>query len=228
MARPKKPLSREDIERAMRNTLTNRAAARFSRVSYAHYKKYALLYIDPATGKSLYELHLNRSGKGVPKFTYHNENDNWRQKSKKRKEPALIDILEGRTPPYYYTPEKLKYRIMESGMLPSRCARCGFKSRRLVDNRIPLVLIHKNGDKGDYHLTNLELLCYNCTFLEGGINNPLTDKFIQANEDYVEKHGKNGSQQKFELDYYQREFLRNLGLEDKEEPRPGSEYIVRV
>ena len=53
MARALKFLSKEDLLRAHKNTLSNKAAARYLRVSYVHYKKYALTYIDEETGLSL-------------------------------------------------------------------------------------------------------------------------------------------------------------------------------
>ena len=65
---PSKFLSKEDILRAMQNTKSNHGAARFLRCSLNHYKKFAKVYIDEATGLSLNELHKNPSGKGIPKF----------------------------------------------------------------------------------------------------------------------------------------------------------------
>ena len=51
-----KPLSKEDIQRAMRVTKSNRSAARYLNCSYQHYKKFAKILIDEASGKSLFEL----------------------------------------------------------------------------------------------------------------------------------------------------------------------------
>lgn len=227
MGREPKPLSRGDIERAMRNTKTNRAAARFCRVSYTHYRKYATLYLDEKTGKNLYELHLNRGGKGVPKFRLLNSND--KRVYKKRKEPALIDILEGRVPVEHYNPQKLKYRLIESGMLYPKCARCGFKEKRAVDGKSPLILTHKNGDKKDFHLDNLEFLCYNCTFLEGGIDSPMSEEFVAKAEDYLDHNGRY-DKKVFELDDYQKDFMKSIGLSDDsdESEEDGSEYISRL
>ena len=44
MARPSKILTKEDLLRAMSQTRSNRAAARYLHVSYNHYKKYAKMY----------------------------------------------------------------------------------------------------------------------------------------------------------------------------------------
>lgn len=220
----RKFLSREDVERAMRNTLTNRAAARFCRCSYTHYKKYASSYIDPETGKSLYELHLNRGAKGVPKFAASS------CRAKGKKEPAILDVIEGRVPIEYYNPQKIKYRLIEAGYLKPKCSRCGFKEKRLVDRKSPLILIHKDGDKSNFRLENLHFLCYNCAFLEGGIDLPLTEEQVALAEDYLD-HDKRQDRKAFELDEYQKAFVDNLGktfLDDDEEYKPGSEYISRL
>jgi hypothetical protein len=91
-----KPLLKSDIERAMAMTKSNRAAARYLHVSYIHYKKYAKNYSDE-DGVLLFDKHKNQSGKGISKFL-----------SNKGKEPALMDVIEGRVPIDSYTPEKLK------------------------------------------------------------------------------------------------------------------------
>ncbi len=51
----------------MENTKSNAEAARFLKVSFTTYKKYARLYTDRDTGKTLYELHKNQFGVGIPK-----------------------------------------------------------------------------------------------------------------------------------------------------------------
>ena len=56
-----------DIRYAMDNTKSNSEAARFLKVSFTTYKKYAKQYTDSETGKTLWELHKNQSGKGIRK-----------------------------------------------------------------------------------------------------------------------------------------------------------------
>ena len=63
-----KHLGKEMVLAAMAKTRSNRSAARYLNVSYQHYKKWAKFYKDDATGKTLFELHFNQSGKGIPKF----------------------------------------------------------------------------------------------------------------------------------------------------------------
>ena len=65
----KKILSKTDIVRAMKHTKSNMAAARFLGCSYPHYKQYAKLYKN-SEGKTLFDAHLNRQGRGISKHLY--------------------------------------------------------------------------------------------------------------------------------------------------------------
>ena len=222
----KKFFTREDILRAMRNTGSNRAAARFLRCSYPHYRKYAEMYVDEKTGKTLYELHKNQGGVGIPKFSLAPV----KRGQRKRREPAIMDILEGRVPIEHFDPQRLKYRLIDLRMLRPVCAQCGFKEKRIVDGKMPLILHHKDGDKKNWRLPNLEFLCYNCTFINGGVDCPVTDEFVEKAEEYLDRTGMNTTEV-FELDDYQKEYLENLGLVDKSSKRqekPGQEYISRL
>jgi hypothetical protein len=45
---------------------------------------------------------------------------------------------------------------------------CNFSSKRPSDLKTPLILNHINGNKTDHRLENLEVLCYNCYFINVG------------------------------------------------------------
>jgi len=100
MPKPK-PLNKELIVAAMSKTLSNRAAARYLNCSYQHYKKWAKLY-ESDTHDNLFEQHKNQSGKGIPKFL-----------RGKGKEPALLDIIEGRVDVSSFSPDKIKEKHLE-------------------------------------------------------------------------------------------------------------------
>ena len=85
----------------MRNTKSNKAAARYLSVSWMHYKRYAKLY-NGEDGRTLFDNHLNQAGKGIPKFL-----------NNSKKEPALLDLLEGRVPMTNYRPEKVRSRLIK-------------------------------------------------------------------------------------------------------------------
>lgn len=206
-----KPLLKSDIERAMAMTKSNRAAARYLHVSYIHYKKYAKNYTDEE-GILLFDKHKNQSGKGISKFL-----------SNKGKEPALMDVIEGRVPIDSYTPEKLKNRLIQESYLQECCSKCGFTERRVLDYKVPLILNFKDGNKKNWTLDNLELMCYNHYFLYVG--NIFTDKQIQHIEDYNPSTFQSNSN--WELDDYYKDHLQNLGVIDNDS-EPGSEFISKV
>ena len=203
MPKPK-PLTKEQIVAAQANTKSNMAAARHLHVSYQHYKRYAKLY-------GLFEQHKNQSGKGIPKFL-----------KGSGKEPALLDIIEGRVSASHFTPAKIKYRLIEAGYLLEQCSMCGFKERRVLDYKMPLLLHFKDGNKSNYLKENIELLCYNHYFLTvGDIFNEKDIKQIESHQEHF------GTSEKieFEVDDYHLQRLKELGLEDEDEV---DQYISRI
>jgi len=210
MGRPAKILKKEDIQRAMKMTRSNRAAARYLHVSFTHFKKYAKTYTDEQTGSSLFELHKNQAGKGIPKFL-----------SNGGKEPPIMDLIEGRVPVEHFDPKKIKQRLIFEALIEEKCAYCGFSERRVLDTKVPLVLNHKDGNKKNWNLDNLEFLCYNHAFLYA--TSPITEKQVEAMEDYVDRNVKEVN---WELDEHHIEHLKELGLYQEEE-KPGEKYISR-
>ena len=202
-----KPLSKEQIVAATNKTLSNRAAARYLNVSYQHFKKWAKLYKNDK-GETLFDAHKNQSGKGIPKFL-----------KGQGKEPALLDIIEGRVDASSFSPDKIKYRLITEGHLLEECSNCGFKERRVVDYKIPLILHFKDKNKQNYRKENTELLCYNCYFLT--IGDIFNDKQIKGLEDHKPI---NNSEIDWELDDYQKQRLEELGLGDE----PEDDYISRI
>ena len=194
-------------------TKSNRAAARYLNCSYTHYKQYAKNFTDE-NGVTLFEKHLNQSGKGISKFL-----------PNRGKEPALVDIIEGRVSIDSYTPEKLKNRLIQESYLEECCANCGFAERRVIDYKVPLILNFKDSNKKNWRIENLELLCYNHYFLY--IGNIFTDKQVQHIEDYNPSTYQ--SDVTWELDDYYNEHLKNLGISNTDSnSEPGSEFISKV
>jgi hypothetical protein len=157
--RPAMNLSESEIRYAMANTRSCLSAARFLNVSYESFRKYALLYTDRETGKTLFDLHKNSSGKGIPKST----------RPKLTGAYGLHDILDGKYPKY--SAKKLKPRLLRSGEFEEKCACCGFDERRVDDYTVPLILDWIDGDRTNHRRENLQFLCFNCYYLQVG--NPL-------------------------------------------------------
>ena len=209
MARPSKILTKEDILRAQKMTRSNMAAARYLHVSYNHYKKYAKMYKSD-DGVSLLEVHKNQSGEGIPKFALAGG-----------KEIPLQDLLEGRVPIEHFDPRKIKARLLSEAKLVEVCDRCNFAERRVTDQKIPVILNFKDGNKKNWHLDNLEFLCYNCSFLYAA--SPIEEKQAEAMEDYVRTRD---DEPDWELDQAHIDHLKDLGLYDDE--KPGEEYISKL
>jgi hypothetical protein len=157
--RPSMDISESEIRYAMENTKSAASAARFLRVSYETFRKYATMYKDDATGKSLFELHKNQQGKGIKRTM---------PKNIFTGQYGLNDILDGKHPKY--DKHKLKHRLLKSGLFEEKCSRCGFDERRVTDYTVPLMMDWIDGDTTNHRRENLRFLCLNCYYLE--VNNP--------------------------------------------------------
>jgi hypothetical protein len=209
-----KHLSKDQVVSAMNKTKSVRAAARYLNVSYIHMKKWMKFYKNE-DGITLFEAHKNQSGKGIPKFLSNN--------GTRKKDPALLDVIEGRIDPAHFNPQKIKYRLIEEGYLKEECCNCGFQERRVSDYKIPLILHFKDKNKQHYRLENMEMLCYNCYFLMVG--DVFNNKQIEGLEDHKPV---NESQVEWELDDYTLQRLNELGLNQTLPPEDGSEFISRI
>jgi hypothetical protein len=204
MPKPK-PLSKEMIVAAQAKTKSNMAAARYLHVSYQHYKRYAKMY-------KIFEGHKNQSGKGIPKFL-----------KGTGKEPALLDIIEGRVSSAHFSPAKIKYRLIEEGYLLEQCSMCGFQERRVLDYKMPLLLHFKDNNKSNYTRDNIELLCYNHYFLTVG--DIFTEKDVKQIESHQEHIGTTDKVE-WEVDDYHLQRLKELGLDDDDDN--VNQYISRI
>jgi hypothetical protein len=165
-------IERQEIERAMRESLSNKAAAKYLGVSFTTYRKYARMYRN-SDGVSLYDAHKNQSAKGIPKFG-----------KRKHDMSSIIDIMEGVVPKTFVSIKILKHQMIQHGILKEACCRCGFKEQRILDYKVPLIMNFKDGDKKNWKLNNVEFLCYNCYFL--CVGEVFTNKQLSVMEDYTD------------------------------------------
>jgi hypothetical protein len=203
MAKPK-PISKEDCLRAMKQTRSVKAAARYLNCSYQHLKPFMKAYKDEETGLSLFDLHKNQCGKGIPKFMSNTPFG--------KKLPAIEDIVNGRSDTSSFTPEKLKFKLIEAGYMVEECYWCGFSEKREMDGKIPLIMFFKDGHRNNYQDGNCQLSCYNCYFLRLG--NVFTERDMESLEGHQTVY-KTTEMIDFQLDDYQKRRLDELGLWDK-------------
>lgn len=196
----KKEILRPDVERAIRNTRSNREASRYLGVDIKTYKKYASMYKDE-NGNTLYEIHNNRSAVGIPKYSLRSKNPT-----------QLIDIMEGRAPKTFLSGKTFKKRLIIEGFLKEECSRCQYHEKRVLDEKVPLILHYIDGNKRNWKLENVELLCYNCYFQ--CVGNIFEQRQLDAMEDYTTKNAK-----EIDLDLppqHEKEIKKLLNLENRD------------
>lgn len=195
-------LTEAQLREAMANTRSNKEAARWLGITDITYKKYSKNTFDEATGKSLFELHKNQAGKGMPK--------NWAGGIWKK---DLDDMLVENQPINSKKILRLKELLMKDGRLGFQCSACKYGEKRLTDMKAPLLLNFKNGKKSDWRIENIQWLCYNCHFLFVG--DPFSNKMLQR----IESHEvdapeiKEDIQTFYELDDFYYDHLKKLGLD---------------
>jgi hypothetical protein len=168
-----KTFTKSQIETAMRYTKSVRAAAKYLGCSYQHLKPFMkALKVDESDPNSptLFDVHKNQTGKGIPKYL-----------PNKRKEPNVKRLFEEGIGYESFTPTKIKIRGIAEGYLRDECYTCGCNERRVTDYKTPTLLNFKDGNKSNYLIANLEILCYNCYFLY--VADPLTPDDIRHVED---------------------------------------------
>lgn len=153
-------LTIQEIKNACNNTKSNMAAARYAKVSYNTWRKYAQMYIneddDQEPKRNYFETQLNAKGLGITKP--HNP---------KIGRYSIEAIMAGHCSPNYPT-YKLKLRLIQTGYKNDECDMCGFSEKRLTDGKTPIILNFKDGDPQNRRYENLEFLCYNCYYLNVG------------------------------------------------------------
>lgn len=212
--RPKRDLTETIIRNAMKHTQSNLQAARYLNVTIETYRRYAKLYMDRETGKTLYELHKNATGKGVRRV-------NWKDEISVEKINQIMSSESYRA----IDQTKLKNRLIYEGILRMECYKCGHCEKRVVDYKQPLMLNFIDGNKHNWRVENLRMLCFNCYFLYVG--NLFSEKQIKRLEDANAPLLK-----KEEIDWgVDNNFLqhfKDLGLEPTDDYEEGDEYVSRL
>lgn len=214
----KKDLTKEQILLAMKHTKSNKSAAKWLNVSYIHFKMWAKNYHEFEGGRSLFEVHKNQAGKGVPKHNagFSHGKHSWDVK----------DIIEGKYSSKHFRIEEIKTKMVEQGYLKEECFICGHHERRLNDYKMPLILNFKDNNANNFSEGNVRFLCYNCYFLN--IGEIFNNKDLHQLETHISTYGTSDAMD-FQLDEYQLEQLEKLGLYQPPKPEDdGSEFISRL
>jgi len=212
--RPPRTLSEGVIRNAMSHTQSNFQAARYLNVTIETYRKYAKLYMDRDSGKTLYELHKNNSGKGIKKI-------NWKHDISVDKINQIMSSESYRA----INLQKLKNRLIYEGILRMECYHCHHNEKRVVDYKQPLILNFIDGNKHNWKIENLRMLCYNCYFLFVG--NLFSEKQILRMEDATAPLLKS-AEVDWDIDDNFLAHFQELGLEPKDDYQDGDEFIAKL
>lgn len=80
----------------------------------------------------------------------------------------FLSVLNGTTPaPERWSkyPQKRMQKLQRYGLLNDTCDLCEFSERRISDYKSPILIDFKNGDQTNWTYDNIQMLCYNCYFL---------------------------------------------------------------
>jgi hypothetical protein len=140
-----RPILKGEIEEAKKHSPFASQQAKWLGIAKSTYKKYARMY-------------------GIYEPSPHNKGSKWMYDSERGHFP-LSKILEGQ---FVDNPSvsdwMVKDKLIRSGKVPPKCNICGYDKRRITDSKIALLLDHKDGNRRNYAIDNLQLLCLNCTF----------------------------------------------------------------
>lgn len=156
-------LTENVIRYAMKHTKSNMQAAIFLKVSINTYRKYASMYKDEVTGKTLYELHKNERGIGIKKGIYYGANNGKLSHIFSKRKITAKKILNGEFE--HLKPATILQYLIKDNYVNPECDVCGFNSYRYTDKKYPLRLVFKDGDKTNRDRDNMEILCFNCYYL---------------------------------------------------------------
>lgn len=201
--------SEEQVLSALASATSVKEAARILNVSYGTLKSYAKKYVDPTTGKTLFEKFKNPSGKGIDR--------NYDRLTSMYSPEKLFKQGQKTTPERI---AKLKDIVVSKCIIKLMCNKCGYHEKRLTDMKPPLLLNFVNKNKSDWRIENLELLCYNCYFLY--IGDPLTKEEIKKIQsyDFGNEAYKQDLQEFHQLDEVYLNHLKELGLDGE------GDYII--
>ena len=205
--RKPKPITKEQLLNGMKMTKSNMSAARFLGISYMHYKRYAKLYVDDKSGKTLFDLHKNQQGKGIRKHLG-------------GKDPDLKGLMDGEVFVKSYSLNRYKDRLIQEGYIEEKCNSCGYNEQRVNDYKAPVLVHFKDKNKMNWKIENIELLCYNCYFLYIG------DVFNEKQIKNIEEDApvKKDDQVDWEMDANMLDHFKEIGLVSDEE----DDFVVKL
>lgn len=208
-----KPISKEMIINGLQYAKSIKSLARYLGCSYVHLRKYMKLYTDD-DGVSFQEKYKNQKGIGIRRM---------QPGSTKATEEKINKILAGGPGWESVDPSKFVQEVIRMGYFAECCNKCGFRERRMIDYKVPLLLNFQDGNKNNFKQDNIELVCYNCFFLYIG------EVFTSHQKRALQSKQETRTQPTMELDdEYWEKVKFEVQKENEKLQSYGSEFISRL
>ena len=157
-------LTEDEIRDAMNNSGNPTEAARYMGISYRTLRKYANMYVDLETGKTLYELHVH----GNPMYRKPRKYRELLPRKFKKQIDKLLTYRKWTSPSRVAILQKM---LILHELNKEYCEHCNYHEKRVKDGKQPLLLHFIDGDRRNWTLSNIRWLCYNFYFIH------VTDSF---------------------------------------------------
>lgn len=144
----------EDIREAIEMTQSMRKAAEYLGISYPTFRKYAVLY-------NMFKA--KKTNAGIPR----SRKTHWT----------------GFETPARPEHTRLLLKLAREGKVEYVCRHCDLDVQRKSDRKSPLLLSFHNNDENDYTPSNLEVLCFNCYFMDWERKRAYVHKRLEDNPD---------------------------------------------
>jgi hypothetical protein len=136
-------LLKSEILAAQANCKSAAETARYLKVSYKTYKKWAEYH-------GVFDNLINKAGKGINKNT---------------QRYTLEPVINGEKP--HWNLKVFVRQLIKYGYKKDCCESCGYDRKR-PDGRAPFILHFVDGNRYNHRLENIQLLCYSCYYVDIG------------------------------------------------------------
>lgn len=75
----------------------------------------------------------------------------------------MEELLDNKHPNYPIA--YFRERLFRSNLKNRECEICGYNERRVTDGMSPLLICFMDGNKHNWNLSNIKIICYNCSFI---------------------------------------------------------------
>lgn len=130
-----------------------------NRIGDNHFRKVCQESKSMAEAASRLGLHFNSFKKRALELGCYQPNQAGIGLRKNMPKIPIEDIIIQNKHPHYQS-YKLKKRLLEEGVKKYQCENCGISDWR--GKKLALELHHKDGNRSNHYISNLQLLCPNC------------------------------------------------------------------